>query len=1277
MIDAKFKSLITAIALMASFSPACWSQQKVDTVHISQPKSQDLGESCSSNGRGRSGNGSFGSGSGMSSGGANGLGPGYGSGRFGSGSNGSHHNNECCNENNNGSNGSGNGGHHRGGNGPAGFGPGGNHHPGIGGGNPGAGNVTGTTGVIGSCGGNCGGCAGKCGGSTGCGNHVCGCPSHNDNSNNNGGGGGGSSVGDGGGSGLASPQSNQREAMQEFCDPGALGSLDKSWPGGNVAHQNSGQGPEVANKQNTEQIAGQTWPHVLPGFAAQFPPAGQATYKNMPKSLTQGPAAMTPPSASELTTMMTMAQSAMVESLFQPNSWLQTAKEVQNTQTQANADNSANMEKQQAGCAIDFVRSALENFTVDAGNQWNRLRNELFMPMAVLLLLPGAVATQAKATVAQGFSIFGEVSPVEGIYRSIVSIFLIPGTYLIVNYGIDVSNSIAYTIQSEYFRIFGSDMYRDAMCAHIRAFGSRLPSENKGYIPQQAGQMQAQGKGPRAQFEGSNVDVKLEDPCAGIYQAPENKANEKVPYAVNSQRAAYNGMGAALAMTWNILCAFQMCYLYYLWFVGPIMAALWVWPVKQLRDAFPSWCEGVITICFWSLFWNTTILLMACFRGIDDTGTVMMEALNFLSTACVKFAFDFAGLVKAAGAEAGKMAEKAAQGGKGGAAGSRGNAPGASGRQGAPQGNAHPAPGRPPGATGSMVQSSGTLATAGSITNDRAGSISPSINDRTLNVGSGQHTQSSATVSPGSSSTLPPSNGSIDIDKPGSFVGGAATLSNSFTGLGSLDTGLPPKIDPRVDVSGLAGLPGIAGASGQVGFSSNTNEPGARVNADAQREASNQLTRAFGEQMTTDAQAKGQQQQADAQAKLQADVQNQFNSRNAEMLIASMGVGAADSKLPLPGQPLAGEIAAAQTGAKNAFDANITGPGLATNLNLSGTPSQADLGLPGARNLNFDPTNNMNVGSFQQIVANTIDSNANTFSRTASTDPSTGLPLSAAQINFNGTAGPNQVSGYQGIQNTASYPMQALDPNATAASLAQSGQAPAPNIIDVPGNTQKIMVDVPGVSTADSGTNVTRAGLSEDGSYFYAGTNSYTNSDASIIYGAGSLNSSGSGSIERGSVEASAAASELPTGTNPGYLQAPVNTNNEQAQTVYRQQNDTVIEERRPTGKPEPQDQARRALNQNQKYFDQQRINQTRSTQPPVSSTQQGAAAHRTSQQFQRPAGAQQHEEPVNDTQRKADAPLAEQIRYGSILRRSRDTNEMSEEEIELMKKLGNTEENE
>src|SRR5207244_3128955 len=113
-----------------------------------------------------------------------------------------------------------------------------------------------------------------------------------------------------------------------------------------------------------------------------------------------------------------------------PESIIPLAREMQNQQNILGADNAANMERSQAACAIDFAKDYLENFTVDANNKWNKVRDQLFVPMALLLLLPGAVLAQVKAVVAQGFPIFkeGEINPFDGLVRSVVAIFLIPAS---------------------------------------------------------------------------------------------------------------------------------------------------------------------------------------------------------------------------------------------------------------------------------------------------------------------------------------------------------------------------------------------------------------------------------------------------------------------------------------------------------------------------------------------------------------------------------------------------------------------------------------------------------------------------------------------------------------------------------------------------------------------------------------------------------------------------------------------------------------------------------
>ncbi|CAN5540613.1 hypothetical protein BH10CYA1_BH10CYA1_18530 [soil metagenome] len=332
---------------------------------------------------------------------------------------------------------------------------------------------------------------------------------------------------------------------------------------------------------------------------------------------------------------------------------------------QQGGDSAGGAAKDNAAGAIDFCSRYMQNFASDGSNRWNKVRDTIFMPIAVLLLLPGAVLAQVKAIAAAGNPVLGNVNPFDGILRSIVAIFLIPASYLVISFGIDFSNCISFTISDQYTRLFGTNMYKDALCGQLRA----MPTN---------GANASQGNGPIPKWQQSpdleeqNFGNGSPDPCGGA-PAPKGKVNEAMPAHVVYSRLAIYGANAASTTGWNVLCAFQMAYLCYLFLVGPIVAALWVWPIKQFRDAFPSWIEGVITLCFWSLFWNTTILLMACFKDSGTTGTYIFTALNFLATSCVKYAFDFSGLVAAAGQEAAQKATQPASGGGGGAGGKGGN----------------------------------------------------------------------------------------------------------------------------------------------------------------------------------------------------------------------------------------------------------------------------------------------------------------------------------------------------------------------------------------------------------------------------------------------------------------------------------------------------------------------------------------------------------------------------------------------------------------------------
>lgn len=343
----------------------------------------------------------------------------------------------------------------------------------------------------------------------------------------------------------------------------------------------------------------------------------------------------------------------------QPKNSTPTAKASGQAQANQAGNSAADIAREQAVQAIDYCSRFMKNFTAEGGNKWNRFRDQVFVPMAILILLPGAVVCQVRAIISQGSPIVGQVSPFEGMQRGMIAVFLIPGSYLICNYAIDLGNSIQFTVADEYKRLFRTDMYEDAMCAEIRAFSPRNLSENDSSL--NTPQWDFTPRNPQGIFAKAEARFwgKLVDPCSGLNLVPANRDDASIESSNTAVRSLLTTTNAAMCTGWSILCAFQMAFFYYLFFVGPIMAALWVWPMKFLRDAFGSWVEGVITLCFWSLFWSTTILLLACFKGTDDTGIFMITAINFLATASVKYAFDFGGLVKAAGQKAAELADKA------------------------------------------------------------------------------------------------------------------------------------------------------------------------------------------------------------------------------------------------------------------------------------------------------------------------------------------------------------------------------------------------------------------------------------------------------------------------------------------------------------------------------------------------------------------------------------------------------------------------------------------
>lgn len=597
------------------------------------------------------------------------------------------------------------------------------------------------------------------------------------------------------GSGLMSGNLRQgaQNAMQAFTGQDGRGPKESVGPG-TVKTQS---GPTFA------------WPvPVPPGIPSTVPTKrDEGINKNELKTFGY------PVSDTQFQLIQRYNQNIMLEQLSNPERFMWAANTLGGLSSNAAANSANNMATNQAISAIDFSKKYLVNFTAEQGNVWHRLRDQLFIPMAILLLLPGAVLAQVKAIVAQGSPSWAQSdSPIEGITRSIVAVFLIPATFLVINYGIDVSNSITFTIADEYKRIFGTDMYEDAICHEKRALAINPANRKENAIHEEERPVE-RGSSVWSSFEGLNSTVREYDPCLNVDET--RVPDENVVQAKNWNRLAKGMANTGLTAAWNIMSAFQMAYLYYLWCMGPIAAALWVWPIGPMRGALKSWIEGVITLCFWSLFWNTTILLMACFKGVGDDGSIIITALNTLANLAVKKAFDFAGLVAEAGAAASSEMQKAMSGGGpgGGAKGGGGGGQGGAGGQGG-QGTAGRGVAGPGGGAGSQVGGPGS----------GTGSGDPSLTSSTGSSplalsGGNQGDLSSAALSPRGGADidpvtgLPRSGAGVDPGLPPQertamgMRGGAndATEAAALAALGAAK-GMPPSEEEKRAFEGLKAL---------------------------------------------------------------------------------------------------------------------------------------------------------------------------------------------------------------------------------------------------------------------------------------------------------------------------------------------------------------------------------------------------------------------------------------------------------------------------------------
>lgn len=308
------------------------------------------------------------------------------------------------------------------------------------------------------------------------------------------------------------------------------------------------------------------------------------------------------------------ARAEMVAQLRnQPDRWRQAMQSALNQKESVTSDNAAQGAEQNLNASWDTVALPLINIAnedawqpTDPENPWKsyaqaawmagQMYKQVYIPMAILLLLPGAVLTQVKIIAKVGVLPADMAnapdqdmqSPFTGIIRSMIAVFLIPATQLFVSYTIDVGNSLTYEIVN--CQYWDMQMLKD--WRNQQTYNSQVQNEQNYY-----------SNVPESQMQG-----KLEG-------TPDNQVvQEKQNYLTGTNQQWFNQLQMLLGQGMVALNSFQLVIIMYLFLMGPIAASLYAWPGTVGQNLFSGvysqWMDGVVLVTLWKFWWAVILLVM-------------------------------------------------------------------------------------------------------------------------------------------------------------------------------------------------------------------------------------------------------------------------------------------------------------------------------------------------------------------------------------------------------------------------------------------------------------------------------------------------------------------------------------------------------------------------------------------------------------------------------------------------------------------------------------------
>lgn len=212
----------------------------------------------------------------------------------------------------------------------------------------------------------------------------------------------------------------------------------------------------------------------------------------------------------------------------------------------------------------------------------NKMYFAFFLPLAILLLLPGAAASSTQFIMRNaGLLQVGNDNVFSFLQRPLIALFMMAACPLFVGIAIDVGNAMTSAV--------ASNLDEQAILQWFESNTNKLS-----LAPPPGGVTPAAVAGVATGTASTSAVV---DTAMSASQALKG--------------AVMNTSSALLTNAVQILTVFQLVLVAYLYVMGPIACAMWVYPdsnIAYFRRALGSWLNGIICLVLWKFVWAVILL---------------------------------------------------------------------------------------------------------------------------------------------------------------------------------------------------------------------------------------------------------------------------------------------------------------------------------------------------------------------------------------------------------------------------------------------------------------------------------------------------------------------------------------------------------------------------------------------------------------------------------------------------------------------------------------------